>query len=464
MQTQSTQAHTALRSWGRASSMRETDLQGTKSEEAKSRGAEPEKDAVALRREIDGLRSELAQVHDVLAAERANHRVLIEGLPLYVFHKDLELRHVYVSENLARKLGRTPIEMEGQRDVDLSPGLGEKYQADDTWVIETGQVFEDYEEHTPIDGEPTYVQTRKMPMRNARGEIVGVQGWLFDVTPIKTAELALQARSDQLEKANALLHENQAQLLASEKMASLGRLTAGIAHEMNTPLAAVRSALSEVTELVAEYQRSLGDSDVTIDDHKEIGHDMEKSLTLAKNAAARASAFVRGIKSQTRNMTGQIHVDFDAVVTTNESLLLLAHLVRSSKCELVFETALQTFPLVGIPGRLAQVVTNLVTNAADALKDKGGGRIEVGMTVEPGGLCLMVKDNGTGIPVELQQKIFEPMFTTKPFGEGTGLGLSIVNDIVTAEFGGRIELHSESGKGTTFLIHLPVREGKMNGA
>jgi len=449
---------------GRASCQRESDLQGTKPEPVKKGDAVPGNDPAALQREIEVLRAEVAQVHDILAAERANHRALIEGLPLYVFHKDLELRHVYVSENLARKLGRTPAEVEGQRDIDLSPGLGEKYQNDDRWVIETGKVFEDYEEHNPIDGEPTYVQTRKMPMRNVRGEIVGVQGWLFDVTPIKAAELALQARSDQLQTANQRLRENQAQLLASEKMASLGRLTAGIAHEMNTPLAAVRSALSEVTELLAEYQRSLGDSDVTIDDYREIGRDMEKSLTLAKNAAARASAFVRGIKSQTRNMTGQLHVDFDAVMTANESLLLLGHLVRSSNCDLVLETQLQSYSLVGIPGRLAQVVTNLVTNAADALKEKGGGRIVVGMVAEPEGLCLSVKDNGTGIPAGIQQKIFEPMFTTKPFGEGTGLGLSIVNDIVTAEFGGRIELHSEAGKGTTFLIHLPSREGRMNGA
>lgn len=412
----------------------------------------------ALRRENAALRGELERAREQLAEQSENHNALIEGLPLFVFHKDLALRHIYVSENLARKLGLTVAEVEGRTDVELSGELGEKYQRDDRWVIETGQAFEDIEEHVPVDGEPTYIQTRKMPLRNVRGEIVGVQGWFFDVTPLKRAELALQARTGELEATLQKLRENQEQLLASEKMASLGRLTAGIAHEMNTPLAAVRSALSELGELIGEYTRSIGDADVGPDDHREIARDMDRSLTLAKNAAARASAFVRGIKAQTRNVTGQVPIDFDAVTVVGEALLLLGHLARAASCELIFESQLERCILAGVPGRLAQVVTNLVTNAIDACRDKGGGRITVALARGDGGAQLTVADQGSGIPRELLQRIFEPMFTTKPFGEGTGLGLSIVSDIVTAEFGGRIEVDSEPGRGTTFAIFLPERQ------
>ncbi|MDB5799173.1 MAG: transcriptional regulator, LacI family protein [Rhodocyclales bacterium] len=248
--------------------------------------------------------------------------------------------------------------------------------------------------------------------------------------------------------------ENRERLMIAEKMASLGRLTAGIAHEMNTPLAAVRAAVSELESLVNEYRESIGDDSVNDQDHREISDEMLKSLHLAQSAAERAAGFVRGVKSQTRDLSAQQRVSFNAVTVLQESILLLSHALREGNCTTDFEHTRDAMEIVGSPSRLAQIITNLVTNAIDAMGAQGGGKIEVSLVEEAGFLILRVRDHGCGMPPEVQSKVFDPMFTTKPFGEGTGLGLTIVHDIVKGDFNGSIDIDSRVDEGTTFVIRL----------
>jgi len=264
-----------------------------------------------------------------------------------------------------------------------------------------------------------------------------------------------QAHARELEQAYHALQENQGRLLIAEKMASLGKLTAGIAHEMNTPLAAVRASLTELHRLVQEYQSSIGDVEVTPADHHDIARDMHQATQMADRAAERAAAFVRSIKSQTRDMTAQERRRFNAVPVIQEALLLLSHAARHSGCAISFEPAAENVELHGSPGRLAQVVTNLVTNASDAMRERGGGPITLKLFPNSHTIELQVSDVGCGIPAENLAKIFDPMFTTKPFGEGTGLGLAIVHDIVVGEFGGNIDVISQPAQGTTFTLHFP---------
>lgn len=273
----------------------------------------------------------------------------------------------------------------------------------------------------------------------------------------KHAELTLEnARLlTDLSQAYHRLQEDQEQLLASEKMASLGRLTAGIAHEMNTPLAAVRSALAELDHLIAEYQAAIGDPEITPDDHHEIALDMQKTARLAGSSAERAASFVRSIKSQTRETSPGERMRFKVVPVVEDTLHLLGHALRHGKCTISFEHEGEEDELIGAPGRLGQVVTNLITNAIDACAEKGGGPIQVRLVRTASGLDLQVHDWGSGIPPELVNKIFEPMFTTKPFGQGTGLGLTIIHDIVTGDFGGTVEVSSQPGQGATFTVHFP---------
>jgi DNA-binding LacI/PurR family transcriptional regulator/signal transduction histidine kinase len=265
----------------------------------------------------------------------------------------------------------------------------------------------------------------------------------------------LEKRARQLEEAYQALQTNQEKLLISEKMASLGRLTASIAHEMNTPLAAARTALHELGKLVTEYGSSACDPEVTPSDHAEIAEEMQRALRLARTSTTRAADFVRGIKTQTRDLApGERHV-FNAVPYVQEALLLLSYALRQGGCCAEFRPSDDNVELYGSPARLAQVVTNLVTNAIDASLPKGGGNIILSLIRQDDAHELKVTDCGIGITPEIMPKIFDPMFTTKPFGQGTGLGLSIVRDIMTRDFNGSVEVTSEPGLGTTFTVTFP---------
>jgi DNA-binding LacI/PurR family transcriptional regulator/signal transduction histidine kinase len=259
-------------------------------------------------------------------------------------------------------------------------------------------------------------------------------------------------RVAELERAHRALRENQEKLLISERMASLGRLTAGMAHEMNTPLAAVRAAVGEMAKLVSEYKASIDTPDVTTSDHHEIAREMEAVAKLADSAAHRVAGFVRGIKAETRDLSSKEFCHFDPVPVIEETLLLLSHAARAANCTVTLKPERPTLDLFGSPSRLAQVVTNLVTNAIDASAEKGGGPIELVLQSWDRGLELRVTDQGAGIAPENLGKIFYPMYTSKPFGVGTGLGLTIVHDIVTGDFNGTIEVESQLGQGTSFVL------------
>src|SRR6185436_2449187 len=265
--------------------------------------------------------------------------------------------------------------------------------------------------------------------------------------------LAERESARELEQAYRALKENQQKLLVAEKMASLGRLTAGIAHEMNTPLAAIRASLADLGQLAQEYESSIGDPQVTREDYEEITREMLHAIRLAEKAASQAAGFVRGIKSQTRDLASREQRGFNAVPVIRETLQLLGYALRRANCTAVFEPSLGEIELFGSPGRLAQVLTSLLTNAVEASREQGGP-ITVRLAPDPRGIELSVSDHGRGITPENLSRIFDPLFTTK-FGENTGLGLTIVHDIVTSEFSGTIEAESEVGQGTTFILRFP---------
>lgn len=313
--------------------------------------------------------------------------------------------------------------------------------------------------------EPLFFEST--PLGFALVELGSRRGMLLDAlrtqisAALMGARLAVEvrARTKELEQALETLEKNQKQLVLSEKMASLGKLTAGIAHEMNTPLSAMRSSLEEMKQLTKEYSDSIGDPEVTPDDHKAIAADMAKSLDIAIRAGDKASGFVRSIKSQTRDMGAKDKQVFDCVRVVDEAILLLSHALRASRCEARMEHSAASAPVLGIPDRLQQVVTNLVTNAIDAMEGTGGGIIRISVETRDRETSISVADSGCGIPQENLGRIFDPLFTTKPVGKGTGLGLTIIHDIVHGDFGGKIEVDSIPGKGTTFTIRLPEAAG-----
>lgn len=273
------------------------------------------------------------------------------------------------------------------------------------------------------------------------------------VDELRSKKMELTKINSELESAYSLLKDNQQKLLISEKMASLGRLTAGIAHEMNTPLAAVRTTLKELGDFINEYNESIGNPGVLPEDHKSIAEDMKRCLKLAAQAAEKSTGFINAIKAQTTNINTTNLQLFNAADVMKDALAILEFALRKGNCNLItnFDS---TITLYGDPNKLVQVATNLVINSIDACKPDGGN---ISVKIENNGdgfAKLTFQDTGCGIPEEIKTRIFDPMFTTKPFGEGTGLGLSIVHDLVN-EYNGSINVESKKGL-TSFFIYLPI--------
>jgi signal transduction histidine kinase len=261
------------------------------------------------------------------------------------------------------------------------------------------------------------------------------------------------------------LEDSQSRLVASEKLASLGRLTAGLAHEINTPLAAAMHSLYHAKALAQEYKISLENPSVTKEDYKEIAGELEQNLSSAQTSLERLGEFVRRMRSQTRASSDT--TTFYPSQLIRDVVAVLQPKANELKVTLGFFEPNEIITLRGDTARFSQVVSNLLVNALDACEGKADGFVNVrllghetlGHETE---VRLEVYDNGVGIPEDIQAKIFEPMFTTKDVGQGTGLGLAVVYDIVHGGFGGDISVESTLGQGSRFVVRLPLSPNKTS--
>jgi len=268
---------------------------------------------------------------------------------------------------------------------------------------------------------------------------------------------ALAAAADrlsaQLDSAYRDIAAGHKRLLISEKLAGLGRVTAGIAHEINSPLGSILTCLQLVTSYAQEYRSSSLDPDVRTQDHLGIAEDMLETLALAENATRRVAHFVRTIKGQTR-MEGDRISQFNPAEEVDCTVLLLRHALAEGRIELSLDLE-RSLMLRGDRTRFTVIVQNLVSNAIDAYEE-GPGEVRVRLYRSGDAAVLEVTDSGCGIPPEIRSRIYDYLFTTKEVGRGTGLGLSLVHDIVTSHFHGSIDCQSEPGFGSTFTVALPL--------
>ena len=275
---------------------------------------------------------------------------------------------------------------------------------------------------------------------------------------------AIEETNKVLQKSLAELKATQTQLIHSEKMASLGELTAGIAHEIQNPLNFVNN-FSEVSgELVEEINEELKAGN--LEDVEEITADLKKNLERINHHGQRASGIVKGMLEHSRTGSSEKELT-DINKLADEYLRLSFHGLRAkdksfnSDFKTDFDESLPKVKV--ITQDLGRVLLNLINNAfyavssfAKASEDKGYKPTVTVATRKVGDkIEISVKDNGAGIPEEIKEKIFQPFFTTKPTGSGTGLGLSMSYDIVTKGHGGELKLLSNAGEGAKFKIELP---------
>jgi signal transduction histidine kinase len=279
----------------------------------------------------------------------------------------------------------------------------------------------------------------------------------------RKANVQLKKQKEEIEAALSELKSAQAQLIQAEKMASLGELTAGIAHEIQNPLNFVNNFSEVNNELIEELKNELmaGNRELSI----EIANDIKNNEEKISHHGKRADAIVKSMLHHSRQTSGTKEpTDINAL--SDEYLRLSYHGIRardkSFKAEFKtdFDTTIGKINIV--PQDIGRVLLNLINNAFYAVvkrqeteNEEYKPTVSVSTRKKGNSVLITVSDNGTGIPDAIKEKIFQPFFTTKPTGSGTGLGLSLSYDIIKAH-GGKIQVESEEGKGTDFIIQLPI--------
>jgi signal transduction histidine kinase len=290
------------------------------------------------------------------------------------------------------------------------------------------------------------------------------------VIAIENARLfsEVQERTRELSQSLDELRTAQDRLVQTEKLASLGQLTAGIAHEIKNPLNFVNNFSALSAELIDELNEVLEPAALdakTREEIDELTHMLKGNLEKVVQHGKRADSIVKNMLLHSREGSGEHRpVDINAIV--EESLNLAYHGARAEKSGFNITLKRELDPDAGMidlyPQEITRVFLNLISNgfyAATKRKESGEGGFEPVLSATTKNLGnkveIRIRDNGTGIPLEVKEKMFNPFFTTKPAGEGTGLGLSMSHDIVVKQHGGKIDVDTEPGAFTEFIITLP---------
>jgi two-component system NtrC family sensor kinase len=316
------------------------------------------------------------------------------------------------------------------------------------------------------------LQTEKLAYRNKLIQ----NGLLIGASLLIITALVLYRNNKEKQKTNTVLastlsnlKSTQAQLIQSEKMASLGELTAGIAHEIQNPLNFVNNFSEVSNELIDEMKTEMATGNQQL--ATEIANDIKQNLEKINHHGKRADAIVKGMLQHSRTSSG-VKESTDMNALAEEYLRLAFHGLRAkdksfnSKFETDFDSSIPTIYVV--PQDIGRVILNLITNAFYAVNEKAkqnisgyeptvviGTRYSLSPGDGQGEALITVKDNGNGIPDKIKDKIFQPFFTSKPTGQGTGLGLSLSYDIVKSH-GGKLTVETTEGEGSAFVIALPV--------
>jgi two-component system NtrC family sensor kinase len=371
-------------------------------------------------------------------------RGIVENVNDIIFTMTRDKQLSYVSPNIGELLGYSPSEVLGRDQTpfvhcdDLSD-LFEFYET----ILNTGRQGADFEcRILHKDGGVRWYSINASAVSDPDGGTSYIVGIAHDVTGQK-------AFVDELERKNVELRNTQSQLVQSEKMAALGMLVAGIAHEINTPIGAVSSMHDTLLRSVEKLKEGVDSECAAVGRFDKLFGVIEDANNVIKSGIDRVTTIVRRLRSFARLDEAELKT-VDVNEGIEDTLTLIHHEIKHNIT--VVKKYGEIPPIACFPGRLNQVFLNLLVNSRQAMKGKGTITIETRM--DGRNLIVAFGDTGHGIRSEDIAKIFDPGFTTKGVGVGTGLGLSICYQIVQDHFGS-ISVESEVGKGTTFTIRIP---------
>ncbi|MCX7746303.1 MAG: ATP-binding protein [Clostridia bacterium] len=251
-----------------------------------------------------------------------------------------------------------------------------------------------------------------------------------------------------------IIKQNQEIILEQERLASLGQMIGGIAHNLSTPIMSIAGAIEIMKDIVTKYEDTIGNSKISDEEHGEFAKDVKSWIKRAAIQCEYMGEVIKTVKGQAVKMNESNGEKFFLNEMVKRVEILMKSKLNLHRCKLVLDMQVEDgIEMKGEMNNLIQVINNLIVNSIDAYGIEGGN-IELSVLKEDDNIKFIIKDNGKGIPRDIQEKIFKRMITTKG-KNGTGLGLYMSYSTIKGRFGGNIRFHSEEGKGTTFYIEIP---------
>jgi PAS domain S-box-containing protein len=398
------------------------------------------------------------RAEDAIAEGRRLLQLVIDTVPAVINVKDRDRRYVLMNRYMAGIFAIEPQDAIGRTTTDLMSRYGaEKTDENDQRVLKLRRELGFYEEeYLDSAGNMRHWLVNKLPLLDVSGEVENIVTVALDIGDRKRSEQEMRKARDAAETALRNLRDTQASLIEAEKLAALGRLVAGVAHEVNNPVGislTVASALERKTAVFAgqvergELRRS------SLNEYLKTSRDASAQLMANLN---RAAELIQSFKQVAADRNYSDQRTFDLADLTEQVVMSLRPGLRKHNLTLKVDCQ-PNLIMNSYPGPYGQVLTNLFLNAvAHAFPDGGPGTIEI--QARPSGkdnVEIIFSDNGCGMSLDIRRRAFDPFFTTRRDQGGTGLGLHIVYSIVTSRLGGRLDLDSEPGGGTRIQMILP---------
>jgi PAS domain S-box-containing protein len=398
------------------------------------------------------------RAEDAIAEGRRLLQQVIDTVPAVINVKDKQLRYILMNRYMAGIFGIEPADAIGRTTTDLMSRYGaQKTDDNDKRVLAAGRELGFYEEeYIDSSGHMRQWLVNKLPLLDVDGEIERIVTVALDIGERKRSELEMRKAKDAAEAALRNLRETQNSLIEAEKLAALGRLVAGVAHEVNNPVGISLTVASTLERKTALFTAEVARGDLrrsSLNDFLEASRDASSQLVANLNRAAELITSFKQVAAD-RNYSDQRV--FDLGDLTEQVVMSLRPGLRKHNLTLNVDCQ-PNLMMNSYPGPYGQVLTNLFLNSvAHAFPDGKPGEVDIQVR-ESGkdNVEIIFSDNGCGMSLDVRRRAFDPFFTTRRDQGGTGLGLHIVYSIVTNRLGGRLDLDSEPGGGTRIQIILP---------
>jgi PAS domain S-box-containing protein len=398
------------------------------------------------------------RAEDAIAEGRRLLQEVIDTVPAVINVKDKELRYILMNRYMAGIFGIEPSDAIGRTTSDLMSRYGaQKTDENDKRVLAAGRDLGFYEEeYVDSSGHMRQWLVNKLPLFDAKGEIESIVTVALDIGERKRGELEMRKAKDAAEAALRNLRETQNSLIEAEKLAALGRLVAGVAHEVNNPVGISLTVASSLERKTALFTSEVARGNLkrsSLNDFLEASRDASSQLVANLN---RAAELIQSFKQVAADRNYSDQRAFDLADLTEQVVMSLRPGLRKHNLTLNVECQ-PNLLMNSYPGPYGQVLTNLFLNSvAHAFPNGRSGTVDIKVR-ESGkdNVEILFSDNGIGMSLDVRRRAFDPFFTTRRDQGGTGLGLHIVYSIVTNRLGGRLDLDSQPGGGTQIQIILP---------